>query len=177
MKEFLIKKDPFPTIPCEESYCPLCTDTPHTILSNKKNNIPCDTLNVGYKWRCTGCHKVYEGETGRTVRLRTKEHLRDLTKENLSSPLVKHVVEDHGGQPTKFTVETTKKFFDALSRQADEGVRIYKNQENVINLKSEFNHPPIKRISLEKRNKRGFNSIPRGPGSSGQGNGRIQAQL
>ena len=86
-------------------------------------------------------------------------------------------LEDHGGQPIKFTVETTKKFFDALSRQADEGVRIYKNQENVINLKSEFNHPPIKRISLEKRNKRGFNSIPRGPGSSGQGNGRIQAQL
>ena len=61
--------------------------------------------------------------------------MRDLTKENLSSPFVKHVVEDHGGQPIKFTVETTKKFFDALSRQADEGVWIYKNQENVINLK------------------------------------------
>ena len=77
MKDFLKKKDPFPTIPCEESYC---TDTPHTIVSNKKNNISCDTLNFGYKWRCTGCHKVYEGETGKTVRLRTKEHLRDLTK-------------------------------------------------------------------------------------------------
>ena len=82
--------------------------------------------------------------------------------------MVKHVIEDHGGQPTKFTVETTKKFFDALSRQADEGVRIYKDQENVINLKSEFNHPPIKIISFEKRNMRGFKSIPRGLGSSGQ---------
>ena len=44
---------------------------------------PNNTNNVGYRWRCMTCKekdtvKVYEGETGRSARLRGAEHLRQL---------------------------------------------------------------------------------------------------
>ena len=44
--------------------------------------------------------------------------------------------------------KVTGKFFDALSRQADESVRIQSSYGLVMNSKSEFNAPPIKRIVL-----------------------------
>ena len=56
---------------------------------------------------------------------------------------------EHNGAPTKFKVNIVGKYFDALTRQANEGVRIYKNPSLVINSKSEFNHPPVKRLELK----------------------------
>ena len=151
LKDLLIKKDPFPSIPCTESFCPFCHETSHTEKSEKPTKIPCDTLNVGYRWTCTNCKKTYEGETGRSARIRAKEHLKDLSKNNLDNPLVKHLHMEHNGAPTKFKVNIVGKYFDALTRQANEGVRIYKNPSLVINSKSEFNHPPVKRLELKNR--------------------------
>ena len=61
---------------------------------------------------------------------------------------------EHGGEEPNFQMEITGLFSDALSRQADEAVRITarKNYE-MMNSKSQFNHPPIARIVLEKNTK------------------------
>ena len=69
----------------------------------------------------------YEGETGRNLRIRSKEHLKDLAKHKPDRPMVKHIDEKHNGQNVKFQVSITSKFYDALSRQTNEGVRIENN--------------------------------------------------
>ena len=62
---------------------------------------------------------------------------------------MKHIQIDHDGSPTKFQVNIVGKHFDALTRQANEGVRISENPSLVMNSKSEFNHPPVKRLELK----------------------------
>jgi hypothetical protein len=59
---------------------------------------------------------------------------------------------DHINEEVEFDVEITGIFRDALSRQANESVRIYsrKNSE-ILNSKSEFNHPPTARVMVEKK--------------------------
>ena len=51
-------------------------------------------------------------------------------------------------------MEITQQFRDPQTRQANEAVRIKnrsKNQEELLNSKSEFNHPPLSRVVVEKR--------------------------
>ena len=48
------------------------------------------------------------------------------------------------------------KFKDALTRQANEAVRIFSRPgHQLLNSKSEFNHPPLARVTVEKKNKWG----------------------
>ena len=55
-------------------------------------------------------------------------------------------------------MEITGTFKDALSRQAEEAVRIQaRNPSESMNSKSQFNHPPIARIVVEKYSKRDYN--------------------
>ena len=52
-------------------------------------------------------------------------------------------------------MEMTQKFRDPLTRKANEAVGIKyrrKNQGELLNSKSEFNHPPLARVVVEKRN-------------------------
>ena len=63
--------------------------------------------------------------------------------------MVKHIDEKHAGQKVKFEVAITCKFYDALSRQANEGVRIENHRNNIMNTKAEFNHPKINRLKLD----------------------------
>ena len=59
-------------------------------------------------------------------------------------------------EEVKFRMEITKKFKDALTRQADEAVRIFTQPgHQLLNSKSEFNHPPLARVVVEKRDKWG----------------------
>ena len=52
-------------------------------------------------------------------------------------------------------MEITGVFKDALTRQAEEAVRIHaRNEEELLNSKSEFNHPPIARVVIENTNKK-----------------------
>ena len=53
---------------------------------------------------------VYEGETGRNLRIRSKEHLKDLAKHKPDGPMVKHIDEKHAGQKVKFEVAITSSF-------------------------------------------------------------------
>ena len=97
--------------------------------------------------------KVYEGETSRSARIRGAEHVKDLEGKKQKSVLFKHKMTDHKNENVKFQMKITNKFKDALTRQANEAVQIYGVPDlNSLNSKTEFNHPPINRVTIEKRN-------------------------
>ena len=162
IKDILSSKNSVKNPECKETICPLCTRSKHVEPGTEKSRLPCNTNNIGYRWRCLKCQemdtvKVYEGETGRSARIRGGEHLRDLEKKREKSALYKHVKNCHNDdEEVKFRMEITKKFKDALTRQADEAVRIFTQPgHQLLNSKSEFNHPPLARVVVEKRNKWG----------------------
>ena len=65
--------------------------------------------------------------------------------------LYKHKILEHKEEEMDVSMEITGVFKDALSRQADEAVRIKSRKSwELLNSKSEFNHPPIARIVVEK---------------------------
>ena len=95
---------------------------------------------------------MYEGETGRSARIRGAEHVKDLEGKKQKSVLFKHKMTDHKNENFKFQMEITNKFKDALTRQANEAVQIYSVPDtNSLNSKSEFNHPPMSRVVVEKK--------------------------
>ena len=78
--------------------------------------------------------------------------MKDLEKKREKSALYKHKLSDHPDEPVKFRMEITKKFKDALTRQANEAVRIYSRPSHeTLNSKSEFNHPPLHCVVVEKK--------------------------
>ena len=155
MKSLLVNKDPFTKTKCVKKKCIICS-------SEKSENprFECNLNNVGYRLGCDTCLergliRVYEGETGRSARIRGAEHLSDLEKMRPGGVLTKHKKIEHEHEDMKVRMEIVNKFKDPLTRQAHEAVRIHnrgQNQHELLNSKSEFNHPPIKRIIVEKRN-------------------------
>ena len=147
----LVNKDPFPNEVCEKKTCVLCK------TNSKKIKIPCTTNNVGYRLICETCEekgtlKVYEGETARSARTRGAEHMSQFKNGRGDSAMFKHRSNDHNGEEIKFRMEITNKFKDPLTRQANEAVRISKRKKHeLLNSKNEFNHPPIARISVERK--------------------------
>ena len=130
IKDILGTKTPFDIPKCVQKNCPLCTNSTYIVSSSEDSKIPCNSNNVGYRWRCWTCKennsiKVYEGETGRSARVRGLEHVKELEKKKKTSVLYKHVKNEHNGENVKFKMEITQKFQDALSRQANEAVRIF----------------------------------------------------
>ena len=92
-------------------------------------------------WNIT---KVYEGETGRTARLRGAEHLKECEKKVDKGVLYKHKMAEHKNEHVRFKMEITLKFQDALTGQANEAVRIARrSSQELFNSKSEFNRPPV----------------------------------
>ena len=101
---------------------------------------------------------MYEGETSRSARMRSKEHWSANINKNPESVLLKHKEIDHKDEEMEVIMEITKTFEDPLTRQANEAVRIKNTEKSaLLNSKSEFNHPPIARISVEKK----FKKIPK----------------
>ena len=59
---------------------------------------------------------------------------------------------DHIGENVEFGLEISGTFNNALTRQANESIRIYKRPDSeLLNSKSEFNHPPTARVMLETK--------------------------
>ena len=92
IKDILRSKNPFKKSHCAQKTCPLCTESECIDVVSTEVKIPCNTSNVGYRWLCVTCKernitKVYEGETGRSARIRGAEHLKDLEKEKERSVL------------------------------------------------------------------------------------------
>jgi len=68
--------------------------------------------------------------------------------------MVKHNSKMHPNAKPLFDVKILAAFKDPLSRQAEEGVRIYSaNPKKIMNTKTEFHHPSLKRISLIRSNR------------------------
>ena len=102
-------KNPFKKSHCAEKTCPLCTKSQFIDVLPTEVKIPCNSNNVGYRWLCVTCKerditKVYEGETGRSARIRGAEHLRDLEKQREKSVLYKHKLTDHGNEDVNLAV-------------------------------------------------------------------------
>ena len=98
-------------------------------------------------------NRVYEGETSRSARLRGKEHLAGLRNKKEGNMLYKQKILEHPEEENvSFKMEITGLFKDALTRQANEAVRI-KNckKSEILNSKSQFNHPPITRIIVDRK--------------------------
>ena len=157
IKDILCLKNPFPKKACAQKYCPLCTGSKFVEVNSEENKISCETNNIGYRWLCLTCKerdviKVYEGETGRSARTRGAEHLKELEKKKEKGVLYKHKMTDHKQENVKFQMSITKKFKDALTRQANEAVRIYSRPATEsLNSKSEFNHPQHARVVVDRK--------------------------
>ena len=165
--DILINKNPFKPEKCTESWCPLCSG------KYGKSKIQCNTNNLGYRWVCKTCQnndkiRVYEGETSRSIRIRTQEHIKAFEGKKSHSVLLKHKLLDHGNEENvEYGLEITGIFKDALSRQANESVRIYKRQSSeTMNSKSEFNHPPTARVVVEKKINSDYKAKQTRPGSN-----------
>ena len=154
IKDFLINKNPFPEQKCEEKKCLVC-------ISETKSNpkIPCSTNNVGYKLSCGTCAERgldvgYVGESGRSARIRGMEHRSSFLKNKPDNVFYKHKQMEHLNESMNIKMEITKPFKDALSRQANEAVRICvrsnDKKKETLNSKSQFNHPPISRLTIER---------------------------
>ena len=77
----------------------------------------------------------------------------------MDSVLYKHKLLEHENEEVDFAMEITGVFKDALTRQAEEAVRIHaRKEEELLNSKSEFNHPPIARVVIENK-KRNYKQV------------------
>ena len=157
IENILTKKNPFKEDKCKDKCCPLCKG------SVGEFKIACNTNNLGYRWVCKTCKtkknisKVYEGETSRSIRVRTSEHLSAFRNQRSDSVLYKHKALDHINEEVEYGLEITGLLKDALTRQANESVRIYNRRGGeILNSKSEFNHPPTARVVVEKKKKNEF---------------------
>ena len=148
MKHILVKKNPFPPKKCEINFCPFCNEDENIEICSK-NRFQCSSFSVGYSIKCKSCNSIYHGETSRGAAVRAIEHCKDLRKEKDESPLVKHLKLKHP-EGSKFTFQITGQFHSALTRQADESVRIQSSAQACLNSKAEFNGPKLARITLEK---------------------------
>ena len=82
------------------------------------------------------------------------EHINSYKNKKSNSVLFKHKTMDHIDESVEFGLEITGVFKDALTRQANEAIRIYKrNGSEILNSKSEFCHPPTARVLVEAKTK------------------------
>ena len=94
---------------------------------------------------------VMDGETGRTARMRCKEHLSALDSKTRSSNLREHCVAFHGGRRVEFACEVVSRFpGDPLTRQLEEAIRIDHQEGISLNDQSEFVRPAGVRISVAR---------------------------
>ena len=76
--------------------------------------------------------------------------MKDIEKSKKESPLVKHFENYHQNEDPKFKIDVTGKFYDALSRQVDESIRIKiaSKTDGKMNSKAEFNSASVARVKL-----------------------------
>ena len=78
--------------------------------------------------------------------------MQDFKNGKPNSALYKHKQNEHGGEEIRIRMKITKQFRDPLIRQANEAVRISNRAKSeILNSKNEFNHPPIARITVERK--------------------------
>ena len=66
-----------------------------------------------YKLKCSTCNKVYVGQSGRTISVRFKEHIRCIRSNNSTSAYATHILENRHEYGTK---ENTLKLLKACQK-------------------------------------------------------------
>ena len=102
----------------------------------------CRNNNIGYRLGCDTCagrgeNRIYEGKTGRAAKVRGKEHWAGFKNQNPKNVLYKHKQMEHPDEDIKVSMKITRTFSDALSRQANEAIRIENRKpDELLNSKS-----------------------------------------
>ena len=117
----------------------------------------CRKSNVGYRLQCKlyksrGIDKAYEGESGRNMFLRSREHVRQLQNKHKDSIMYKHIKEEHNDEKdlADFEMVMTNPFKTPLSRIINEGIRIKNREKNsLLNSKAEHYGSSVKRRGTE----------------------------
>ena len=130
---------------CKDSECLACKS------ATKFKN--CRKTNIGYSIQCKLCKsrgiiRSYEGESGRNLYRRSKEHSRQLKTGNKNSVLMRHINQEHSTEANdvSFSAEVTGTFKKPLQRILNEGLRIkWRKQEELLNSKNEYFGPSVKR--------------------------------
>ena len=86
--------------------------------TDQNPKIPCNTNNVGYKLSCETCENRgidmgYEGETGRSARIRGMEHRAAFLKNKPDNVFYKHKQLEHMNENTEIKMEITRPYKDA----------------------------------------------------------------
>ena len=147
IRSLLQKSDVSPATHCFDDSCPLC-------MTEGKGK--CEVESVVYKIWCPVCKaegvdvSMY-GETGRTGKIRCKEHRNALYDLKKSSNLREHCQRVHGGEFIDFSYSVVKTFpGDPLSRQLKEAMLIDDHSGPSMNDKREFVRPASIRIRAEQ---------------------------
>ena len=147
LRSFLQRSDIDPQLDCLDDDCPVCHTSPEGL---------CRMESVGYRIWCVPCKEqginvVMDGETGRTAKIRCKEHLDAMKSVVQSSNLREHCEAVHGGVLVPFGCKVVARYpGDPLSRQIQEAVRIDHQDGVSLNDQSEFVRPAGIRISAQR---------------------------
>ena len=140
------------------------------VCSNPFNtNFSCRKRNVTYKTYCLKCAeeaganektlkdnvnssiKFYFGETSRDAYTRGAEHLSDYIGQTDDSHMYKHLSDSHQDsrpRDVKFGMSVIKQHRSSFERMIFESCLIFRNENNVLNSKSEFNRCQVPRLSV-----------------------------
>ena len=146
------KNNPWSGTGCQDQECFSCSSS-----TDKKPD--CRRTGVGYRISCLECRQegrvvVYEGETGRNMNTRGREHLRDLKDRKTNKPLWSHCLEQHDGREVCFSMEMVGTFLKPLARSINEGVRIKRCEGELMNSRAEWRQPSVSRVSFTRMNRR-----------------------
>ena len=126
---------------CEDGKCLVCA-------TGKRKGM-CRKEGVTYEIICCECRDKYIGETGRSARARTSEHMNDLKMKRESSVLWRHCKEKHEGKIVNFKCDVRNVYGqDATLRQIAEAVDIRREGAS-INNKTEWNNTNLPRLAVE----------------------------
>ena len=110
---------------------------------------------VHYSGTCNLCADQnlvarYDGESGRSGYLRTRQHKADIEHGRTSNAFAKHLElyhPDHVGDPTAFKFKSEQVFKKCLERQVTEGINITNSTADILlNSKSEYHQPAVTRV-------------------------------
>ena len=156
LQKLLQRSNPFSEKSCEKSECVSCDGT----------GVRCRTDSVGYRGVCKECKKenissAYIGETGKNLFIRSKQHVSGLRNKNTENAFYKHwqnchevPLENESRRMNNYEFRVDGNFRDAMARQINEMVRMTNFQGTLLNSKSEWNAPPIVRITAENESER-----------------------
>ena len=96
----------------------------------------------------------YDGESGRSGYLRTKQHKADIEHCRTSNAFAKHLElhhPDHVGDPSVLKFKSEQVFRKCLERQVTEGISISNSTANILlNSKSEYHQPAVTRVTTTR---------------------------